>query len=137
MKFLVDANVLSEATKPSPSPKVVAWLRRHESELAIDSIVLGELRLGILLLPRGRRRSALEAWFETRVETLVCLPWDAAAALKWAALLAELRMKGTAMPLKDSMIAASAARHRLTVATRNTTDFRQANVPLVDPFAFS
>ena len=56
MKFLVDANVLSEPTRPRPDPKVVNWLRRHEREIAIDPIILGELRFGIELLPpRGRR----------------------------------------------------------------------------------
>ena len=53
MKFLVDANVLSEATKPNPNPKVVGWLAAHETQLAINPIVLGELRFGILLLPKG------------------------------------------------------------------------------------
>jgi len=134
MKYLVDVNVLSEATRPKPSPKVLAWLRRNEALLAIDAVVLGEIRFGILLLPRGKRRAALEAWFDARVESLVCLPWEAATALEWAALLARLRKKGASMPLKDSMIAASAARHRLAVATRNVADFENAGVPVINPF---
>jgi toxin FitB len=55
MKFLVDANVLSEATKPRPNPNLIAWLAAHETELAINPIILGELRFGILLLPKSKR----------------------------------------------------------------------------------
>ena len=63
MKFLVDANVLSEATKPSPSSKVVDWLRANEREITVDPVILGELHFGILLLERGRKRQMLESWF--------------------------------------------------------------------------
>ena len=51
MTYLVDANVLSEATRPEPRAKVLAWLRQHEDELAVDPIILGEIRFGIHLLP--------------------------------------------------------------------------------------
>ena len=57
MKFLVDANVLSEPTRPEPSDRVISWLREHEAAIAIDPVILGELRFGILLLPRGKRRT--------------------------------------------------------------------------------
>lgn len=134
MKHLVDVNVVSEATKLQPDPAVVAWLRKHEAGLTLDPVVLGEIRLDILLLPAGKRRAALESWFDQRVEKMVCLPWDAATALRWAALLAKLRSRGEAMPLKDSMIAASALTHNLTVATRNVVDFKKAGVKVVNPF---
>jgi len=134
VKFLVDVNVISEATKPEPHAGVVAWLRAHEAEVVLDAVVLGEVRLGILLLPKGARRRALEQWFAARVESLVCLPWDAATALRWAELLAHLRHRGEAMPLKDSMIAATALAHGLTVATRNVRDFKKAGAKVVDPF---
>jgi hypothetical protein len=133
--YLVDANVLSEPTRAAPDPKVVEWLRRHERELSVDPIILGELRFGILLLPRGKRRARLERWFETGVRRLRCLPWDAETGLRWAALLAGLRSAGRAMPVKDSLIAATALAHDLTLATRNRTDFEKAGVRLVDPFA--
>lgn len=85
MKYLVDANVLSEPTKPAPSPRVLEWLRAHESD--------------------------------------------------WAELLARLRRAGKAMPIKDSLIAATAAVHGLAVVTRNRADFMNAGVRVVDPFA--
>ncbi len=134
MKFLVDVNVISEATKPLPEAKVVAWLIAHESKLVLDPVVLGEIRLGILLLPAGKRRRLLEGWFDARVGRMVCIPWDAATALEWAALLAKLRAEGEAMPLKDSMIAATARTHGFTVATRNVRDFAKAGVRVVNPF---
>ena len=135
MRFLVDANVLSEPTKPAPDPNVIAWLRRYEGDIAIDPVILGELRFGILLLPRGRRRRRLEIWFEAVVKSLQCLPWDAETGLRWAELLARLRSSGRAMPIKDSLVAATALVHGLTVATRNRNDFEKAGVSIVDPFA--
>jgi predicted nucleic acid-binding protein len=134
MKYLVDVNVLSEATKPVPEPKVVDWLRAWEAKLVLDPVVIGEIRLGILLLPAGKRRSLLEAWFDARVGTMICVPWDASTALEWASLLARLRAAGEAMPLKDSMIAATARTHGFTVATRNVRDFAKAGVKVVNPF---
>jgi len=62
------------------------------------------------------------------------LDFDAATASEWARLLARLRPKGTGMPIKNSLIAATELAHRLTIATRNTADFHQAGVALEDPF---
>jgi predicted nucleic acid-binding protein len=135
VKFLVDANVLSEATKAAPSEAAVDWLRRHEHAVAVNAVVLGELEFGILLLPSGRRRKRLESWFSNVVEILPVLDMDRETARVWAALLARLRKKGRAMPLKDSLIAASALQHGFAVATRNSGDFAHCGVKLVDPFA--
>jgi toxin FitB len=57
MTYLVDANVLSEPTKPVPNNKVIDWLTANEGNLVVDSIVVGELYVGILALPRGRKRT--------------------------------------------------------------------------------
>jgi len=135
VKFLVDANVLSEPTKPLPDSKVVEWLRGNERELTVDPIILGEIRFGIHLLPAGKRRQRLEHWFKEGVSRIVCLPFDANAGLRWAKLLAELRAKGQAMPIKESLVAATALVHDLTVATRNVADFKRVGVKIVNPFA--
>jgi predicted nucleic acid-binding protein len=132
--YLVDANVLSEPTKSDPHPRVVEWLRQHERHIAVDPFILGEVRFRILLLPKGKRRSSLELWFDTGVQRLHCLPWEADAGLRWSELLARLRASGRAMPIKDSLIATTALVHGLIVATRNRRDFEKAGVKVVNPF---
>ena len=134
MTFLVDANVLSEPTRAEPSVKVVEWLSRHERELVVDPVILGELRFGILLLERGRKRQRLEKWFDEGARRMTCLSWDGATGLRWAQLLADLRAAGQTMPVKDSMIAATALSHGLTIVTRNRRDFAKATKDVVDPF---
>jgi predicted nucleic acid-binding protein len=134
MIYLVDANVLSEPTKQVADSRVVAWLNANESNLIVDSIIIGELRIGILALPRGRKRDRLEKWYETVIETIECLPWDATISRRWAALVVELRRKGETVPLLDGMIAATALQHDLIVATRNTRDFQKTGVKTLNPF---
>lgn len=134
MRYLVDADVLSELTKPAPDQRAVQWLYRNESELAVSPIVLGELEYGILVLPAGSKRRKLQRWFSNRIARLRVCDLDATTAAAWAILLARMKKRGLAMPIKDSLIAATALVHGLTVATRNTADFRNAGVPLVNPF---
>lgn len=132
-RYLVDANVLSEATEPGPDQRVVQWLRDHEAEMAVDPIILGEIRFGILSLPRGRRRSRLERWFEEGVRRVHCVAWEAPTGLRWAELVAELRTGGRAMPVKDSLVAATALTHDLAIVTLNRRDFEAAGVTMIDP----
>ena len=135
MTFLVDANVLSEPTKPAPDVGVIQWLRRNEREIAVDPIILGEIRFGIHLLPAGKRRQRLEHWFTEGVSRILCLTWDAAVGLRWARLLADLRSRGQTMPIKDSLVAATALVHGLSVVTRNVSDFKKAGVKVINPFS--
>ena len=134
MIYLVDANVLSEPTKQTADSRVVAWLNANESNLIVDSIIIGELRIGILALPRGRKRDRLEQWYESVVETIECLPWDATISRRWAALVVELKRKGETVPLLDGMIAATALQYDLIVATPNTRDFEKTGVKTFNPF---
>ena len=135
MTYLVDANVLSEATKPAPNSNAIEWLRHNERAIAVDPIILGEIRFGIHLLPAGKRRRRLETWFDEGAARIVCVPWDALTGLRWAKLLAELRKFGESMPIKDSLIAATALVQDFIVVTRSTHDFRKAHVRVLDPFA--
>jgi predicted nucleic acid-binding protein len=135
MTYLVDANVLSEPTKPVPNNKLIDWLTANEGNLVVDSIIVGELYVGILALPRGRKRTQLAQWFGDVVQTIDCLPWDATISRRWAKLVVDLKQKGDKLPLLDSMIAATALQHDLTVATRNTRDFNKTDVQVLNPFA--
>jgi toxin FitB len=134
MTYLVDANVLSEPTKKSPNPKIIAWLSENEDRLILDPVVLGELCIGILAPAAGRQRTQLERWFEALVQTVECLPWEADVSRRWAQLVVELKREGKTLPVLDSMIAATALQHGLTVATRIVGHFKQAGVKVVDPF---
>jgi predicted nucleic acid-binding protein len=134
MKYLADADVLSEVTKARPNPNVVSWLADHDADLLVTPIVLGELEYGILALPSGRRRKRLLSWFEEGITSLNILAIDKDTAKEWASLLADLKRRGKAMPVTDSLIAASARQHELTIATRNAKDYRHAGVKLFDPF---
>jgi predicted nucleic acid-binding protein len=134
MMYLVDANVLSEPTKQAANKKVISWLTANESSLVVDSIILGELRIGILALPRGRKRKRLEEWFESVMEAIDCVPWDATVSRRWAALVVDLKRKGETVPLLDGMIAATALEHDLVIATRNIRDFKKAGVKTFNPF---
>ena|ERR1041385_4308051 len=134
MTYLVDANVLSEATKPLPDPRAIEWLIANEGEFVVDSVILGEMYFGILVLPRGRKRNQLEQWFADVVQKIECLPWDVAVGLRWASLLVDLKKKGHTVPVLDAMIAATAHTHDLTVATRNVRHFNKTGVRVVNPF---
>jgi hypothetical protein len=135
MTYLVDANVLSEPTKPAPSNKVVNWLSANERNFVVDSIILGELCIGVLALAPGRKRRQLEQWFDALMQTIECIPWDATISRRWAKLVVDLKQKGKTMPLLDGMIAGTALHHDLTIATRNTRDFKKAGLKVFDPFA--
>ena len=78
MTYLVDANVLSEATKLAPNSNAIEWLRHNERAIGVDPIILGEIRFGIHLLPAGRRRRRLETWFDEGVARIVCVSWECA-----------------------------------------------------------
>ncbi|MGH8693790.1 MAG: PIN domain-containing protein, partial [Burkholderiales bacterium] len=128
MTYLVDANVLSEPTKPAPSSKVIDWMSANERNLVVDSIILGELCVGSLALAPGRNRRQLDQWFDALMQTIECIPWDAAISRLWAKLVVDLKQKGKTMPLLDGMIAATALHHDLTIATRNTREFKKTGL---------
>jgi predicted nucleic acid-binding protein len=135
VEFLADTNVVSEIVKPLPNPKVVDWASQNKLDIVTSPIVLGEVRAGILFLPAGQRRNELSEWFRTNISKIRVVEFDSESAMVWAELLAEMKHKGRTMPIKDSLIAATARQHGLTIATRNTEDYKHAGVKVVNPFS--
>ena len=137
--IILDTNVLSVLMRKVPEGAVVAWLDRQPAESVwITSITLFETRLGLALLPSGRRRQTLEAAF-TRllIEDLEnrILDFDAAAATEAASLAAARQKNGRPVDMRDTQIAGIALARRATLATRNVRHFADLNILIVDPWA--
>jgi predicted nucleic acid-binding protein len=134
MRYLVDVNVLSEPTKQQAESQVLKWLLENHADIVVDPIVMGELWEGIVALPDGRRKQNLVEWFRQNPSGLVCLDRTLRTAVVWAELRDDVRRRGFTVPVKDTLIAATAKLHGLTVATRNVADFTRCGVPVVNPF---
>lgn len=134
MIYLVDANLLCEPTKAKPVERAVDWLQAHVVECVTDAVVTGEVWQGIGHLAEGKRRSNLEVWLEGLRSRVVCLDWSLDVAIVWGDLVNEVRRSGFTVGIKDTMIAATARHHGLTVATRNVIDFERCGVPVINPF---
>ena len=136
--IILDTNVLSALMRPEPEPPVLEWLNRQPADSVwITSITLFETRFGLSLLPRGRRRQALETAFiqllEHDLEHRV-LDFDASAAASAAFLAAERHRKGHPADLRDTQIAGIAVARRATLATRNVRHFSDLTVRVVNPW---
>lgn len=138
MSWLLDTNVISEWTKPSPAPAVVRWLDAQlESTLFLSVVTFAELRRGVALLPEGPRRDALRAWVDGALSARFSgrvLSIDRAVADTWGDLLAHAKRHGQALHAMDGFVAATAAVHDLTLVTRNTKDFHGLGLSVFDPW---
>jgi predicted nucleic acid-binding protein len=137
--IILDTNVLSALMRQEPEPSVLHWLDLQAPEsIWITSITLFESRLGLALVPDGRRRRSLEAAFgrllEQDLENRV-LPFDSEAALQAAALAADRSRVGRPVDIRDTQIAGIAQARRATVATRNVRHFEGLTVPVINPWA--
>ncbi|MDA8482615.1 type II toxin-antitoxin system VapC family toxin [Pseudomonas resinovorans] len=136
--ILLDTNVLSEMMKTRPDPNVVAWLDAQPgSELVICSISVAEILYGIARMPNGKRKELLAMGADTLFNKLFAgsiLPFDADAAVHYAALVSASQAKRRATDMADAQIAAIARLYSAQVATRNTRDFEELGVALVNPW---
>jgi len=136
--IILDTNVLSALMRTAPEASVVEWLDRQPAEsIWITSITLFEARLGLALLPTGRRRQALEAAFSRLLKEDLenrVLDFDSAAAGEAASLAAERQKAGRPVDMRDTQIAGIALARRATLATRNMRHFRDLKVAAVDPW---
>ncbi len=136
-RWLLDTNILSDLVKPEPSAALVAWMaERRDEDLYISALTIAEIRRGILDLPSGRRRDALETWFSgpegpPALFSGRILGFDERAALVWARLMAEGRAAGRPRSALDTIIAATAEANGCVVVTANERDF--VGVEVVNP----
>jgi len=135
MSYLVDTNVLCESSKPKPDASVLQWLADHDAELTISALSLGEMLKGIHLMDQGKRRQEIERWYQRigRWAAGRILPVDSAVSHTWAVFTAKHQRAGRKLPAMDSLIAATALQHQLTLVTRNTEDFPD-DVPILNPW---
>ena len=124
MRFLVDTNILSEATRQRPHPNVIAKLQQHEGEIAISTTVWHELLFGCERLPNSKRRSFLERYLNEIVRpTITILPYDLEAATWHALERSRLTSIGKTPSFQDGQIAAVAKVNGLIVVTNNLSDY--------------
>lgn len=136
--ILLDTNVLSELIRREPDERVTRWLDSLDAAaVATTAITAAELLYGVARLPAGRRkkqlseaiRGLIEEDFDGRVEA-----FDATAATHYAALVSDRETVGRPISVADAQIAAICRKLGATLATRNTSDFKDAGIELLDPW---
>ena len=138
MSFLLDTNAVSEWVKPRPNPGLIEWMESTDEDRIFLSVVsLAELRYGVERMAAGKRRSRLEEWlrdelplrFEGRI-----LPIDGAVADACGKVVARSEALGRRLEAMDAFLAATAEVHRLTLVTRNTSDFQSTLKGVLNPW---
>ena len=136
--ILLDTNVVSEPMRPEPDQKALDWLDAQAAEsLFLSSVSLAELLLGIASLPAGKRRKALAPALHQQVIALFgvrIVPFDLNAAGIYPEIVIRARRQGHPIAVADAQIAAIAASHQFTVATRDEAPFRAVGVPIINPW---
>ncbi len=138
MNFLLDTCVVSGLAKPGLDPKVLAWVESEdEVKMYISALTLGELQKDVSKLPESVKKAQLQAWIQDdlleRFAGRVLAP-DAEVCMRWGILQAEMEKQGRPMPVIDSLIAATALHHRLTVITLHARDMEASGVALFNPW---
>jgi predicted nucleic acid-binding protein len=137
MTCLVDTSVLSELTRRTPDPHVIAWLRAHQDDVVTAAPVVAELLYGVARLPAGRRRDALTRSVLTILEPLRggrVVPFDARAAVELPGVRLARERRGLPVGDVDLVIAATCRAHDVPLATRNLKDFVGTGVEVIDPW---
>jgi len=138
MKAILDTCVISEFIAKQPNPKVVEFLDSLDTDDAYLSVItIGEIIKGIEKLPASRRKTELRDWLQddllTRFQGKI-LPLDTDVIVEWGMLVARTELAGKAMPAVDSLIAATALANKMTLVTRNASDFEAAGIEIVNPW---
>ena len=137
MAFLLDTNVISEQTKPQPNSGVLDWLEHHSvSHTYLSVITLGEIEQGILSLGNTKRARAYRVWLENLEQEFNghILEIDRLIEKNWAEITSRTIQIGNTLGYADSLIAATALTHHLTIVTRNVADFQSITKKLINPW---
>ncbi len=136
--FLLDTNCVSEMVSPRPERRVVEWMESTDERLLYLSVLtLGEIRKGVAALPQSRKRTNLESWLDIDLQVRFArkiLPIDPGVADRWGLMVSEAKARGKSLPVIDSLLAATALHHNLTVVSRNISDFVLSKVPVLNPW---
>ena len=136
--IILDTNIISELMRQVPSPSILAWVNQQH-ELVISAITVAEISYGLQALPLGSRRTALESAFEQAINEAFkhrVLSFDQSAAYVYAEIMNHKKQLGQPMSLFDGQIAAIALSKNASLATRNTKDFQNCGLTLINPFDF-
>ena len=136
--YLLDTNVVSELVRPNPNANVVAWVRAEdETRFYLSVLSFGEIRRGIEQLPQSPRRERLRLWLEVDLTDRFqgrILDIDRRVAEIWGMITARAAAASAQLPTIDTLIAATAERHRVVIVTRNLRDFDFASVVPLSPW---
>lgn len=136
--ILLDTNVISEPMRPNPDERVGIWMNAQSlNTLYLSAVTVAELRAGVRLLPRGKRRKGFHDDLEGRLLPLFAgriLPFDLDSSAHYAALREKLCAVGRAIAPADGYIAAIAAAHGFAIATRDAIPFEAAGLQVINPW---
>ena len=128
--FLCDTNIISELARPQPNPGVLAW-SAQVSLISLSVITLEEIAYGLASKPNAR----VQNWFHEFLKTYCqIIPITAEIAHRSGELRGGLRTQGKPRTQADMLIAATAHLYQLTLVTRNTRDFEDCGILLLNPF---
>ncbi len=136
--IILDSDVISALMRATPDPPVVSWLDlQPRSSVWTTTINVFEIRFGLQSMPKGKRQETLIENFNALLDKLEhrVAAFDLAAADMASALMAARKQKGRTVGIRDTMIAGIALAHHATLVTRNTSDFADTRVPLVNPWS--
>ncbi len=138
MNYLLDTCLISELAKSKPDEKVVDWvLSENETGFYVSVLTFGELHKGIEKLPESKKKEELRSWIEDELKNRFqnrIIAIDMRVSILWGKIQCIAEKKGKPMPAIDSLIAATALAHDLTVVTRNVSDMEQSGVKLLNPW---
>jgi predicted nucleic acid-binding protein len=136
--IFLDTNVLSETLRKSPAPAVIAWLVRHDAELALPTVTIAEIAFGIQKIWPDQRANRLEKglsdWRHRFADRIFGL--TEAAALAYGDIMGAASRQGIGMSAPDGMIAAITRVNGGQLATRNLADFQTTGIKLISPWDF-